>query len=424
MRPGHTIVACALALLTLGVVMVTSASMTVDPKTPVTISSILLSRLTIYYGLALLTLALAAWLAPLGIISRLASRDHISTGAPASGWSLGPLWIGAVALVLVMAIVYVPGIGAAKKGSHRWLGINLPGMGELSIQPSEIAKWGLILLMAWYCATLGARRMGRFFTGLLPGLLAIAIVAGFLVLEDLGTGVLIAVASATVLLAGGARLWQFIALSPFPAIAFAAAVYNHPYRLDRIRSFLDPYADPDGKGYHMIQSMIAVANGDITGRGLGHGLQKFGYLPEDTTDFIFAIICEELGIPGAALVVFLYAALLWAGIAIVRRQRSVVLQLFGLGVVATVGFQALINLAVVTALGPTKGIALPLLSSGGTGWILTAAALGTLVAMDRASARSTLVPVAAPAAGLPRAAAPTDAPVDSPPRLAPEPALA
>jgi cell division protein FtsW len=385
MRHGHVIVACAVALLTLGVVMVTSASMTVDPKTPVTINSILVSRLTVYFALALVALAAAAWLTPLGFLRRLAGEgEGLHPTDRRSGWSLGPLWIGAVALVLIMAIVYVPGIGAEKKGSHRWLSIALPGLGDLSIQPSEAAKWGLVLLMAWYGATLGTRAMGRFFGGLLPALVAIGMIAGFLVIEDLGTGVLIALAGATVLIGAGAKLWQFVALSPLPVLAFAAAVYNHPYRLDRIRSFLDPYSDPDGKGYHMIQSMIAVANGQITGRGLGHGLQKFGYLPEDTTDFIFAIICEELGIPGAALVAFLYITLLWAGIAIVRRQASPVLQLVGLGVMATVGFQALINLAVVTALGPTKGIALPLLSSGGTGWILTAAALGIVVAIDRA----------------------------------------
>ncbi len=393
MRHGHVIVACAVALLTLGVVMVTSASMTVDPNTPVSINSILISRLTVYFALALVALAAASWLTPLGFLRRLAGEgEALPTQNTRSGWSLGPLWIGAVALVLVMAIVYVPGIGAEKKGSHRWLSIALPGLGDLSIQPSEAAKWGLVLLMAWYGATLGTRRMGHFFGGLLPALVAIGMVAGFLVIEDLGTGVLIALAGATILIGAGAKLWQFVALSPLPVLAFAAAVYNHPYRLDRIRSFMDPYGDPDGKGYHMIQSMIAVANGQITGRGLGHGLQKFGYLPEDTTDFIFAIICEELGIPGAALVAFLYIALLWAGIAIVRRQASPVLQLIGLGVVATIGFQALINLAVVTALGPTKGIALPLLSSGGTGWILTAAALGVVVAIDRVG-QATSAPV-------------------------------
>ncbi len=381
MRPGHVVIACVVALLTLGVVMVTSAGMTLDPKNPLTLQGVLLGRSTIYLGLALAALTFAACFSPLRLLERLVGAPQAPR--PTSGWSMGGLWIGAVLLVLVMAIVYVPGIGAAKKGSHRWLNISLPGAGDLSFQPSEIAKWGIIVLMAWYAARLGSAKLARFFPGLAPGLVAIGLVAGFLVLEDLGTGVLLALTSVTILVAGGARVWQFLVLSPFPALAFAAAVYNHPYRLDRIRSFMDPYGDPVGKGYHMIQSMIAVSNGQLTGRGLGHGLQKFGYLPEDTTDFIFAIICEELGVPGALLVISLYVALIWAGVAIVRKQTSPVLKLVALGVTATVGFQALINLAVVNGLGPTKGIALPLVSSGGTGWILTAASLGVLAAMDR-----------------------------------------
>jgi len=174
-----------------------------------------------------------------------------------------------------------------------------------------------------------------------------------------------------------------------PALAMLAlAVLSSPYRMKRMTAFLDPYADPEKTGFHMIQSMAAVANGEVTGRGLGHGLQKFGYLPEDRTDFLFAVICEELGIVGAGLVVALYAGLLVAGLSIVKRERSPLLKLIALGILSTVGLQAVINLAVVTGLGPTKGIALPLLSSGGTGWILTAASLGLLISMDRSQARS------------------------------------
>jgi cell division protein FtsW len=173
---------------------------------------------------------------------------------------------------------------------------------------------------------------------------------------------------------------------PPAAAGFLLLVATSDYRMRRIETFFNPYLDPQGAGYHMIQSMTAVAGGAGFGRGLGHGLQKFGYLPEDTTDFLFAIICEELGIAGAAAVVGLYVLLIWAGLSIIRAQQSALLKLLGLGIVTTVGLQALINLAVVTGLGPTKGIALPLVSAGGTGWILTAASLGLLVAMDRSHA--------------------------------------
>jgi len=178
--------------------------------------------------------------------------------------------------------------------------------------------------------------------------------------------------------------------------AVGLAILASPYRVARLTAFLDPYADPQGTGYHMIQSMGAVAGGGFFGRGLGHGLQKFGYLPEDRTDFLFAIICEELGTPGAALVVFLFAGLLLAGLAIVRREPDRLLRLMGVGVITTVGLQAVINLAVVTGLGPTKGIALPLVSSGGTGWILTAFSLGLLVAIDRRGSAEPAAVIAPP----------------------------
>ncbi len=129
--------------------------------------------------------------------------------------------------------------------------------------------------------------------------------------------------------------------------------------------------------------MVTVAGGGVTGRGLGNSVQKFGYLPEDTTDFIFAIICEELGLMGAAAIVCLYGGLLWCGWSIIRRVQDPFQKLLGLGIVLTIGLQALINMAVVTGLAPTKGIALPLVSAGGTGWVLTGFCLGLLVSMEK-----------------------------------------
>ncbi|MHC5004118.1 MAG: FtsW/RodA/SpoVE family cell cycle protein [Planctomycetota bacterium] len=198
-----------------------------------------------------------------------------------------------------------------------------------------------------------------------------------------GTAVLVGAAGLAVLLAGGARLRHAALLVPAAALAVAGALVQSPYRLDRLRAFLDPYGDPQGVGYHMIQSMSAVSGGGLAGRGLGNSIQKFGYLPEDTTDFIFAIICEELGIVGAGLVICLYAMLCLCALSIIRRTTDRFAQLLAIGIVATIGLQALINLAVVTGCGPTKGIALPLISSGGTGWVLTAFCLGLLVSIGR-----------------------------------------
>lgn len=394
LRPGQVVALCALALLAIGVVMVNSAIMQVEPVDTVPVghaippsastgvgemlASILLSRSSVYMALAVLAMAAASFL-PVRRLAGFAERLYARSG-------LVPLGIGVGVLLVCIATAYIPGLGREVNGSNRWIGVPLPGMGTVSIQPSEIAKWGMVALLAWYC-TCRAAAMHRFWEGLLPGLAALGLVSAGVTHEDLGTGVLIAAAGCVVLLAAGASIWHFAMFIP-PAIAgFVAAVITNPYRVERILTFLDPYKDPQGSGYHMIQSMLAVANGEGFGRGLGHGLQKFGYLPEDHTDFLFAVLCEETGIAGAAVVIALYVGMLWAGMTVIRREERPMLKLAALGVLTTVGLQALINLAVVTGLGPTKGIALPLVSSGGTGWILTAASLGIIVAIDRAQHR-------------------------------------
>ncbi len=397
LRHGQVVVLCVLALLTLGVVMVNSAGMSVDPQEAVTLESILFSRSTVYMALAVLAMGLCAafpirrvlpgsWLAEAGSTP----VENGPEGLLVSGefakrlvrtiLGLWPMWLVVLAVLGTLATVYLPGIGRTVNGSARW--ISLPAPGLESIQPSELAKWAMVAILAWYGAA-SMHRMHRFWRGLLPGLAAAGALAGFIVVEDLGTGVLLGMVACVMLVAAGAKVWQIAVLAPAPLTLVALAISSSQYRRDRLLAFLDPYADADGIGYHMIQSMVAVANGDLAGRGLGHGLQKFGYLPEDRTDFLFAIICEELGVAGALMVVALYGGMLFSCWTIISRERAAMLKLLGLGVVATVGIQALINLAVVTGLGPTKGIALPLLSSGGTGWILTAASLGLIVAMDR-----------------------------------------
>ena len=381
LRPGQVIALCVFALLTIGVVMVNSAGMAVAPvdssldSVPsVSTRSILLSRSTVYMGLAILAMGVGSMLP----VRRAAA---VLAGGRDGREGLAPLMVGAGALVVVCALVYVPGLSREVNGSNRWL--RLPGLGtELSLQPSELAKWGLVVVIAWYGAA-RARVLHEFWAGLVPALLAVGAVAGFIIVEDLGTGTLIAAVACLMLLAAGARVWHFAMFVPLAVLGLVGAILTSPYRVKRILAFIDPYADPQGIGYHAIQSLVAIAGGKGFGRGLGHGLQKFNYLPEDTTDFIFAIICEELGIAGAAVVIGLFGALLWAGFVVMRRESDAMLRLVALGVVGTVALQAIINLAVVTALAPTKGIALPLLSSGGTGWILTAFSMGLLVAIDR-----------------------------------------
>lgn len=404
MRPGWTILICVLTLLGVGLVMVRSADTAVDPidkPKPLDFSEgaalvvvpdpkevvdptfrealldMAASRAAIYAGLALLaTLAFAAL--PASLLDRVDALAEVQRPG---------LWLViAIALIVgVLLLVYVPGLSREAKGAKRWIELTLPGVGDQSLQPSEIAKWALPAVIAVFAAARGPA-IGTILKGLLPAGVAVALVCGFIMLEDLGTAVLIGASCGVVLLAAGIRWWHVAILAAVALAASVQAVRTSPYRMDRITSFLDPWGDPANTGYHMIQSLAAISGGELTGRGLGNGLHKLGYLPEDTTDFLFAIICEELGVLGAAGVAGVFALLIWACIGVVRQERGAACQLVALGITATVALQAIMNLAVVTGLGPTKGIALPLVSAGGTGWILTGASLGLLVAMDRRQA--------------------------------------
>ncbi|MBU6412115.1 MAG: putative lipid II flippase FtsW [Planctomycetes bacterium] len=393
LRSSHLVALTAIALLMIGVVMVNSATMAVTPvaadatiaTSGVSITSVLFGRTTIYMLIAVMGM-LICWRLP---VRELARRAH-AVSVPSHQIQRGlfstefkTIAFAAAFFIFLLGLAYVPGLQRVVNGSHRWIQLPIPGLGDaLSVQPSEIAKWGMVILLAWF-ATRRAQVMHRFLPGLLPALVVLGLVCIAVVAADLGTGFLIFCAGCILLIAAGARIWHFLAFIPLGAMALLAAIMMSPYRVARITAFLDPYADPKGTGYHMIQSMLAVMNGEGFGRGLGFGIQKFGYLPEDQTDFIFAIICEELGIGGAFVVASLFGALIWFGIGIVRREKDGFLQLVALGIITTIAIQALINLAVVTGLGPTKGIALPLISNGGTGWLLTSMSLGLLMAIDR-----------------------------------------
>lgn len=418
-RPaGQTIILVVVTLLTLGIIMVTSASQQVNAREPVNLHRIFFGRTGFYALLATAMLVLGTrmnvrWLCGLprrrAVVGEAGSGQTLAAGvgerlvglhatgrrgrtgveriarawASTFAWGLRSpaMWLLAAALAGLI-LVHFEVFGGETKGANRWIRFAL-GPIALSFQPSELAKWSLILVIAGYVAGQARERLAWFCSGLLPIFAIIGITGVLIIVEDLGTAVLVGSVAGLMLLAGGIR-WRHVAAMVGPA---AAAVYlaimAEPYRMQRLVSFRDPYADPQGSGYHMIQSMAAIASGEVTGRGLGYGVHKFGYLPEDTTDFLFAVLCEELGVFGALLVAALYATLIVAGVRIVVRQTDLANRLVGLGVILTVGLQALINMAVVTGLAPTKGIALPLVSSGGTGWLLTAFSLGLLVGLDR-----------------------------------------
>ncbi len=360
-----------MALLGLGVVFVYSAGVSVGGDShgfTQQMKLLVLGRHTLYAVIAVGVMILA---------SRVNIRHVLAVRGPASP----VLWVVVLSLGLVV-LTLVPGMGRTVNGSTRWLYLG-PRSWGVSFQPSEFVKWVMVLALAGWCTRRGGV-MGRFWHGLAPALVLVGLACGLVMIEDLGTAVLIGVVAVGVLIAGGASVWQIALPLPVAAATVVAAIAQSPYRLARLTAFMDPWADPMGSGYHPIQSMVAIAHGGLWGRGLGNGLQKMGYLPEDTTDFIFAVICEELGLSGAGLIIGLYLVVIIAGLGVISRCGDRFGRLLGLGVIMTLGLQMLINIAVVTVLIPTKGIALPLVSAGGTGWVLTAGALGLVASLDEA----------------------------------------
>ncbi len=284
-------------------------------------------------------------------------------------------WLTLVTIGLLVAVLATP-FGKEINGARRWF-----ALGPIGFQPSELAKLSLVLFVAAY-AVHRADKIHSFLWGFLPVMAIFGITAALVVKEDFGTTVLIAAVVLLMTLMAGVRLWQLALLIP-PIGLVIYKMLNTPWRRERLLAYRNPWAESQGAGYHLIQSLLSISSGGWFGLGLGNGIQKMGYLPEDNTDFIFAVICEELGFVGAAMVVLLFAAFVVVGWRVMSRSQNLFGKLVAFGITAIVGLQAAINVAVVTASMPTKGIALPLISSGGTGWIMNAAAIGVLMSIER-----------------------------------------
>ena len=302
-------------------------------------------------------------------------------------WRVGRTWQPAAALyaltALCLAAALFPGVGTARKGARRWLSVGPAELG-LSFQPSELAKLGLVIFLAAFLA--GRWRDVRSFRrGTLPACGLVGLFVALVGIEDFGTAALLGGVGAAMLLVGGVRR-SHLAMLGLPGIAaMGYLIYREPYRMERLTTFLDIWKDPRGAGYHPIQSLVTIASGGLTGRGLGAGVQKYGYLPEARSDFIFSVICEEAGLLGAAVVIGLFVVLLWLGWRAVTSEVSPFARLLAFGVTTLITLQAVINIAVVTVCAPTKGISLPFVSAGGSGVIFLGFAAGLLVSAARES---------------------------------------
>lgn len=283
----------------------------------------------------------------------------------------------AMAFVLLV-LVLIPGIGREVNGARRWIGI-----GPLSFAPAELVKLCLIIFTA-YGLSRQKEKVIYFSKGVLPYLLLVALASGLILLQpDLGTAMSLAGIIFVMLFAAGVRMAHLGGIGLAGATAVALAICLEPYRLKRLFAFLNPWADPLGSGFHIIQGLYAIGSGGLFGSGIGQSKQKFLYLPENHTDFIFAIIGEELGFIGASLVILLFIVFVWRGLKIAISTHDPFASLLATGVTSWVGLQAIINIGVVTGMLPVTGIPLPFISFGGTSLLFTMTGVGILLNISR-----------------------------------------
>ncbi|BDG35049.1 stage V sporulation protein E [Saccharococcus caldoxylosilyticus] len=289
-------------------------------------------------------------------------------------WSKALLIICFVLLVLVL----IPGIGMVRNGSRSWIGV-----GAFSIQPSEFTKLAMIAFLAKYLSE-NQKNITSFKRGLLPALALVFAAFGMIMLQpDLGTGTVMVGTCIAMIFVAGARISHFIGLGVLGLAGFAALILSAPYRIKRITSFLNPWEDPLGSGFQIIQSLYAIGPGGLFGLGLGQSRQKFFYLPEPQTDFIFAILAEELGFIGGSLVLLLFSLLLWRGVRIALGAPDLYGSFLAIGIISMVAIQVMINIGVVTGLMPVTGITLPFLSYGGSSLTLMLMAIGVLLNISK-----------------------------------------
>lgn len=274
----------------------------------------------------------------------------------------------------LLVAVQFDGAGMTAGGSARWL-----RLGPASFQPSEVARLALIIFLA-YSLTKKQEAVKIFSIGFVPHAIVLLVFSVLLMLQpDFGSTVIFAALTWLMMFVGGVPLRHLLApLAPVIAI-FAYLVISKPYRFERLMAFLNPWNDPTDKGYQIIHAMMAFGTGGVWGAGIGKGSQKLFYLPEPHTDFIFAVIGEELGLWGVLLVIGLYSTILWRGIRIANTCTDTFGMLMATGITFALALQVSINMGVCLGMLPTKGLALPFLSYGGTSLVLNMASIGILM---------------------------------------------
>lgn len=353
----HTLLIVTIVLALVGLVMVFSASAVVAGNR--------------FHDSGYFLKRQLAWLTFGFLLLHLASRiDYI-------WWKrLSIPMLGCMALLLVM--VLIPSLGVAAKGARRWL-----RLGPISIQPAEMVKLVAVMYVAAYL-TKKEDRITVFSTGLMPVLAVIGVLSGLVLLEpDLGTVVVIGLVTVGLLFLGGAQLKHLLGLGLCAVPVVLALVLGSSYRRQRMLTFLAPWKDASDAGFQITQSFLAFGSGGPFGVGLGEGKQKLFFLPEAHTDFVLALVGEELGLVGTAAIILLFVLFVVRGFQIAARARMPFGRHLGVGITLLIGVQALVNAGVVTGLLPTKGLTLPFVSYGGSSLIICLIGVGILLNISR-----------------------------------------
>lgn len=280
--------------------------------------------------------------------------------------------------IILLILVLIPGIGSVRNGSRSWFGI-----GSLGIQPSEAAKLGMIIFTSKYL-TNSSKFLKNYKYGVFPILGVLFLLFGLIMLQpDLGTGMILVISIISLLFIAGVNMKFFIGGGIIGLIGVIILIAIAPYRMDRITSFINPWNDPLGTGFQIIQSLYAIGPGGLLGRGYLKSIQKQFYLPEPQTDFIFSIIAEEFGIVGTIFVVFMFSFIIYRGIRITLRTKDSFAKYLAFGMSFQLAFQALMNLMVVIGMIPVTGVTLPFLSYGGSSLLITLASMGIILNISR-----------------------------------------
>ena len=280
--------------------------------------------------------------------------------------------------IILLILVLIPGIGSVRNGSRSWFGI-----GSLGIQPSEAAKLGMIIFTSKYL-TNSSKFLKSYKYGVFPILGVLFLLFGLIMLQpDLGTGMILVVSIISLLFIAGVNMKFFIGGGILGLIGVIILIAIAPYRMDRITSFINPWNDPLGTGFQIIQSLYAIGPGGLLGRGYLNSIQKQFYLPEPQTDFIFSIIAEEFGIVGTIFVVFMFSFIIYRGIRIALKTKDSFAKYLAFGMSFQLAFQALMNLMVVIGMIPVTGVTLPFLSYGGSSLLITLVSMGIILNISR-----------------------------------------